>query len=104
VVKADGLAAGKGVVVAATVAEAEAAIAEIMEARVHGAAGASVVIEECLVGEEVSFFALCDGERAIPLGAAQDHKRVGRATPARTPAAWAPIRRRPPSRRRWRRR
>jgi phosphoribosylamine--glycine ligase len=77
VVKADGLAAGKGVVVAATVAEAEAAIAEIMETRVHGAAGASVVIEECLVGEEVSFFALCDGERAIPLGAAQDHKRVG---------------------------
>ncbi len=77
VVKADGLAAGKGVVVAATIAEAEAAIAEIMEARVHGAAGASVVIEECLVGEEVSFFALCDGERAIPLGAAQDHKRVG---------------------------
>ncbi len=77
VVKADGLAAGKGVVVAATVEEAEAAIGEIMEARVHGAAGASVVIEECLLGEEVSFFALCDGERAIPLGAAQDHKRVG---------------------------
>ncbi len=77
VVKADGLAAGKGVVVAATVAEAEAAIAEIMEARVHGAAGAAVVIEECLVGEEVSFFALCDGEAALPFGAAQDHKRVG---------------------------
>ncbi len=77
VVKADGLAAGKGVVVAQTVAEAEAAIAEIMEARVHGAAGASVVIEECLVGEEVSFFALCDGTTALPLGAAQDHKRVG---------------------------
>ncbi len=77
VVKADGLAAGKGVVVAATVAEAEAAIAEIMEARVHGAAGASVVIEECLVGQEVSFFALCDGETALPLAPAQDHKRVG---------------------------
>ena len=78
VVKADGLAAGKGVVVAATVAEAEAAIADIMESRVHGAeAGASVVVEECLVGEEVSFFALCDGEAALPLGAAQDHKRVG---------------------------
>jgi len=76
VVKADGLAAGKGVVVAATLAEAEAAIAEIMEARVHGAAGASVVIEECLAGEEVSFFALCDGSNAIPLGAAQDHKRA----------------------------
>jgi phosphoribosylamine--glycine ligase len=77
VVKADGLAAGKGVVVAASVAEAEAAIADIMEARVHGAAGASVVIEECLVGQEVSFFALCDGTTALPLAAAQDHKRVG---------------------------
>ena len=77
VVKADGLAAGKGVVVAATVAEAEAALSDIMEDRVHGAAGASVVIEECLLGQEVSFFALCDGETALPLGAAQDHKRVG---------------------------
>ena len=77
VVKADGLAAGKGVVVAATVEEAEAAIADIMEDRVLGAAGAAVVIEECLVGQEVSFFALCDGETALPLGAAQDHKRVG---------------------------
>ncbi|WP_137127750.1 phosphoribosylamine--glycine ligase [Roseomonas sp. HF4] len=77
VVKADGLAAGKGVVVAATVAEAEAAIADIMESRIHGAAGATVLIEECLVGQEVSFFALCDGTTAIPLGAAQDHKRVG---------------------------
>jgi len=77
VVKADGLAAGKGVVVAATTAEAEAAIADIMESRVHGAAGAAVVIEECLLGEEVSFFALCDGTAALPLAAAQDHKRVG---------------------------
>ncbi|MBY0338730.1 MAG: phosphoribosylamine--glycine ligase [Acetobacteraceae bacterium] len=77
VVKADGLAAGKGVVVAQAVAEAEAAIADIMDSRVHGAAGASVVIEECLLGEEVSFFALCDGETALPLAAAQDHKRVG---------------------------
>ncbi|WP_376097944.1 phosphoribosylamine--glycine ligase [Roseomonas sp. CCTCC AB2023176] len=77
VVKADGLAAGKGVVVAATVGEAEAAIADIMEARVHGASGATVVIEECLTGQEVSFFALCDGTDAVPLAAAQDHKRVG---------------------------
>lgn len=77
VVKADGLAAGKGVVVAATVAEAEAAITDIMEDRVHGAAGATVLIEECLLGEEISFFALCDGRTALPLGAAQDHKRVG---------------------------
>ncbi|MCR0983657.1 phosphoribosylamine--glycine ligase [Roseomonas populi] len=77
VVKADGLAAGKGVVVAETVEQAEAAIADIMESRVHGAAGASVVIEECMLGEEASFFALCDGTRAVPLVAAQDHKRVG---------------------------
>ncbi|CAH2601183.1 phosphoribosylamine--glycine ligase [Rhodovastum atsumiense] len=77
VVKADGLAAGKGVVVAASVAEAEAAIAAFMEEGSLGEAGRSVVIEECLVGEEVSLFALCDGTHAIPLGAAQDHKRVG---------------------------
>jgi phosphoribosylamine--glycine ligase len=77
VVKADGLAAGKGVVVATTVAEAEAAIDDFMLARIHGDAGATVVIEECLVGEEVSFFALCDGRNAIPFGAAQDHKRAG---------------------------
>ena len=77
VVKADGLAAGKGVVVAASVAEAEEAIAQFMQARTLGEAGASVVIEECLVGDEVSLFALCDGRHAIPLGAAQDHKRIG---------------------------
>ncbi|KAA2213133.1 phosphoribosylamine--glycine ligase [Teichococcus oryzae] len=77
VVKADGLAAGKGVVVAETVEQAEAAIAAIMEDRVHGAAGATVLIEECLLGQEVSFFALCDGEVALPMAAAQDHKRVG---------------------------
>lgn len=77
VVKADGLAAGKGVVVAMSVAEAEEAVLAMMRARAHGEAGARVVIEECLVGREVSFFALCDGERAIPFGAAADHKRVG---------------------------
>ena len=77
VVKADGLAAGKGVVVAMTVEEAEAAIADMMERGIHGAAGARVVVEEFLDGEEVSFFALCDGTRAIALAAAQDHKRVG---------------------------
>jgi phosphoribosylamine--glycine ligase len=75
VVKADGLAAGKGVVVAASVAEAEAAI-ELMLGGSLGAAGAELVIEECLVGEEASFFALCDGRSAIPLGTAQDHKRA----------------------------
>jgi phosphoribosylamine--glycine ligase len=76
VVKADGLAAGKGVVVAADIAEAEAAIADFMESGRLGPAG-SVVIEECMTGEEVSLFALCDGTHALPLGAAQDHKRVG---------------------------
>lgn len=77
VVKADGLAAGKGVVVAMTEAEALAAIADFMEVGTLGEAGATVIIEEMLVGEEVSVFALCDGTTAIPLGAAQDHKRVG---------------------------
>ena len=75
VVKADGLAAGKGVVVAKTLAEAEAAIAMMFEGG-FGAAGAEVVIEEFLSGREISFFALCDGETAIPLATAQDHKRV----------------------------
>jgi phosphoribosylamine--glycine ligase len=77
VVKADGLAAGKGVVVAHTTAEAEGAITAMMDQSTLGEAGARVVIEECLVGEEVSLFALCDGADAIFLGAAQDHKRVG---------------------------
>jgi phosphoribosylamine---glycine ligase len=77
VIKADGLAAGKGVVVAATEAEALAAIDQFMQQRVLGEAGAAVVIEECLVGQEVSLFALCDGTAAVLLGSAQDHKRVG---------------------------
>jgi phosphoribosylamine--glycine ligase len=76
VVKADGLAAGKGVVVAQTLAEAEAAI-DMMFGGAFGAAGAEVVVEDFLDGEEASFFALCDGERAIPFASAQDHKRVG---------------------------
>jgi phosphoribosylamine--glycine ligase len=75
VVKADGLAAGKGVVVATTVAEAEAAIDMILGGGL-GAAGAELVVEEFLEGEEASFFALCDGETALPLASAQDHKRV----------------------------
>ena len=77
VVKADGLAAGKGVVVAATEQDALAAIDAMMDARVFGDSGAAVVIEECLVGDEISLFALCDGTHALPLGSAQDHKRVG---------------------------
>jgi phosphoribosylamine--glycine ligase len=75
VIKADGLAAGKGVVVAQDVAEAEAAI-DMMFAGSLGAAGAEVVIEEFLDGEEASFFALCDGDTAIPMTTAQDHKRA----------------------------
>jgi phosphoribosylamine--glycine ligase len=75
VVKADGLAAGKGVVVAMSFEEAEGAI-DMMIGGGLGAAGAEVVIEAYLEGEEASFFALCDGARAIPFGTAQDHKRV----------------------------
>jgi phosphoribosylamine--glycine ligase len=76
VVKADGLAAGKGVVIATTRAEAEAAI-DACFSGAFGAAGAELVIEEFLEGEEASFFALCDGTTALALTAAQDHKRVG---------------------------
>jgi phosphoribosylamine--glycine ligase len=76
VVKADGLAAGKGVIVAATLAEAEDAIRAMFDGA-FGEAGAEVVVEEFLAGEELSFFALCDGARAIAFGGAQDHKRVG---------------------------
>ena len=76
VVKADGLAAGKGVVVAQDRAEAEAAVRACLADGAFGAAGATLVIEECLTGPEVSFFALCDGTRAIALGSAQDHKRA----------------------------
>ncbi|MCZ6884742.1 MAG: phosphoribosylamine--glycine ligase, partial [Alphaproteobacteria bacterium] len=77
VVKADGLAAGKGVIMAETVAEAEAAITDILQDNRFGAAGTELVIEQWLGGEEASFFALVDGETALPLASAQDHKRVG---------------------------
>ncbi len=76
VVKADGLAAGKGVVVAMTVAEAIAAVDDIMQDKIFGAAGASVVIEEFMEGEEASFFAFTDGKNILPLASSQDHKRV----------------------------
>ena len=76
VVKADGLAAGKGVVVAQTTEEALAALDDIMGRKAFGAAGSRVVIEECLIGEEASFLCLCDGLRAVPLPSAQDHKAV----------------------------
>ena len=76
VIKADGLAAGKGVIIAQTEQEALDAVDEIMTSRAFGSAGDLVVIEECLVGEEASFLCVCDGVRAVPLPSAQDHKRV----------------------------
>lgn len=76
VIKADGLAAGKGVVVAETLDQALAAIHDMFSGE-YGAAGAEVVIEEFMTGEEASFFVLTDGVNALPLGTAQDHKRVG---------------------------
>ncbi len=76
VVKADGLAAGKGVVIAEDRAAADAAVAAAMEQRQFGTAGDRLVLEECLTGPEVSFFAISDGRRAIPTGTAQDHKRI----------------------------
>ncbi len=75
-VKADGLAAGKGVVVAETVEQAIEAARDMLSNNRFGAAGVSIVVEEFLVGEEASFFALCDGEHALPLVGAQDHKRA----------------------------
>ena len=76
VLKADGLAAGKGVVIAETLAEAEATLADMFGGG-FGSAGAQVVIEEFMQGEEASFFALTDGTAIVPFGSAQDHKRVG---------------------------
>jgi phosphoribosylamine--glycine ligase len=77
VIKADGLAAGKGVVIAETSQQAGEAIDAMMADKVFGAAGAEIVIEEFLEGEELSFFALVDGKDALALASAQDHKRVG---------------------------
>jgi phosphoribosylamine--glycine ligase len=76
VLKADGLAAGKGVVVAATRAEASAALDELLSGRLVGQAGSRLVIEECLAGEEVSFIVVSDGKRVLPLEPTQDHKAV----------------------------
>lgn len=77
VVKADGLAAGKGVIVAQTVEEAQKAVDTMLTRGDFGSAGSSIVVEECLSGEEVSLFAFCDGTEAVLIGAARDHKRVG---------------------------
>jgi phosphoribosylamine--glycine ligase len=77
VVKADGLAAGKGVVIAKDKEEAASVAAEMLSGKMLGEAGARVVLEECLTGDELSFLVFSDGERVAPLVAAQDHKRVG---------------------------
>jgi phosphoribosylamine---glycine ligase len=77
VVKADGLAAGKGVVIAKTKEEAASVAAEMLSGKMLGDAGARVVLEECLKGDELSFLVFSDGERVAPLVAAQDHKRIG---------------------------
>ncbi len=77
VVKASGIAAGKGVIVAMTIAEADAAIDDMLDAKVFGDAGAEVLVEEYMQGEEISLFALTDGTNVLPMIAAQDHKRIG---------------------------
>src|SRR5437763_3386976 len=77
VVKADGLAAGKGVVIAKSKEEAASVASEMLSGRMVGDAGTLVVLEECLKGDELSFLVFSDGERVVPLVAAQDHKRVG---------------------------
>lgn len=76
VVKADGLAAGKGVIVAGSIEDAERAVDEILVKRIFGHAGAKVVIEECLIGEEASFIGISDGENFLAMATSQDHKRV----------------------------
>jgi phosphoribosylamine--glycine ligase len=76
VLKADGLAAGKGVVVAQSLDEAEVALTAAMRDARFGEAGRTIVVEECLTGPEVSFFLVCDGARALSIGSAQDHKRI----------------------------
>ncbi|MBI1816834.1 MAG: phosphoribosylamine--glycine ligase [Deltaproteobacteria bacterium] len=77
VVKADGLAAGKGVIICQSVKDAEDAVSEIMRGKIFGDAGNRVVIEEFLEGEEVSFMAITDGQTVLPLASSQDHKRIG---------------------------
>jgi phosphoribosylamine--glycine ligase len=76
VVKADGLAAGKGVIIAASKDDAQRTAEEMLAGKMLGEAGSRVVLEECLEGEELSFLVMSDGERVVPLMAAQDHKRV----------------------------
>ena len=95
VVKTDGLAAGKGVVVTESINEARDAVLAYLSGEAFGAAGTTVVIEEGLTGPELSVFAVCDGHTAVALAPAQDFKRVGDGDAGRTPGAWAPTRRCP---------
>ena len=101
VVKADGLALGKGVTVAMTREEAEAAVREAMEDKKFGASGDQIVIEEYLEGPEVSVLSFTDGTTVVPMISSMDHKRAGTGIPARTPAAWVRLHRTPSIRMRW---
>jgi len=92
VIKADGLAAGKGVIVAMDLATAEAAVRDMLAGNAFGDAGSRVVIEEYLDGEEASFIVMADGENVLPMATSQDHKRVGDGDTGPTPAAWEPTR------------
>ena len=97
VVKADGLAAGKGVVVAHSESDALRAVREMLSGRAFGEAGRRIVIEEHLAGEEASFICMVGGGEVLPLESSQDHKAAGDGIPDQTPVEWAPVRRRPSS-------
>lgn len=88
VIKADGLAAGKGVIVAMTLEEAEAAVKDMLAGNAFGDAGHRIVIEEFLDGEEASFIVMVDGEHVLPMATSQITSASATAIPARTPAGW----------------
>lgn len=95
VIKADGLAAGKGVIVAMTLQEAEEAVRDMLAGNAFGDAGHRIVVEEFLDGEEASFIVMVDGENVVPMATSQDCTNASAtAIPARTPAAWGPTPRR----------
>ena len=95
VIKADGLAAGKGVVVAHTLAQAEFAIRQLLDERRFGAAGDRVILEDFLTGEEVSFICLVSNDQVLPLATSQDHKARDAGTWDRIRGGWAHTPRRP---------
>lgn len=94
VIKADGLAAGKGVIVAMTLQEAEEAVRDMLAGNAFGDAGHRIVVEEFLDGEEASFIVMVDGENVVPMATSQTTNASATAIPARTPAAWGPTPRR----------